>query len=492
MKRLACLLLTVWIACGGSLRADESVSERELRESLAGPGPGEAVSAPLPPPAPAGDPWSGAPDAEWLPLFEPPRHEWDEFGMTPVWNHGLELITPDRAFRVHVGGRTQFDAAWFGAGRNVQENINIPYGDGVDFRRARLRIDGTMYHTIEWAVEYDFVNSARTGNVTNDGFTDFDVTALTDMWWTFTQLPGIGNLRIGNQKEPIGFEHLVSSRFLPFMERSFNQDTFYGGFFNGFTPGISAFNNYANQRGLWHLGLYKPTDNVFAFNTNSEDYAVTGRVTYLPWYEDDGRELLHLGFAVRASSTVNDRTRFRTRDAIRSGVSATWPVPADTGTILADHQQFLNSELVSVHGPWTFQGEYLVAFVPNARTMAAGPDLGTLTYHGGYVQALYFLTGESDSYNLRTAAFDRVIPFHDAAAGGGAWQVGARYNYLDLNSRGVDGGVLHNLSLTLNWFLNPNMKIQFDYSATDRDAALAGRAGDGVIHAWGMRMAHDF
>lgn len=424
---------------------------------------------------------------------------WSNLDLKGKWNHGLEISTSDGAFRVHVGGRTQFDSAWFGTDDRVQQRINIPYGSGVDFRRARLRVDGTMYHDIEWAVEYDFVNSARTGNTTNDGFTDFDVTALTDMWWTFKNLPILGNVRVGNQKEPIGFEHLVSSRFLPFMERSFNQDAFYGGFFNGFTPGISAFDNYSGERGLWQIGLYKPTDNVFAFNTNSGDYAVTGRLTYLPIYEDEGRKLLHLGFAVRASSTINNSTRFRTRDAIRSGVSSTWPVPADTGSISADHQQFLDAELAAILGPWTFQSEYLVAFIQDATRPGAITPGQDLTYHGGYLQLLYFLTGESDHYNPKTAVFERVTPHRNAfrlwnpgERGIGAWQVGARYNYLNLNSQGINGGILNNFSGTLNWFLNPNMKVQFDYSATHRNAPFANGAGDGWVHGWGIRMAQDF
>jgi phosphate-selective porin OprO and OprP len=467
------------------------------------PEPSEAI---LPPPSSEFDGASDFLPLEMTPFEMPPTEttsldeSWDNpLGMTATWNHGLEFMSRDGAFRIHIGGRTQFDAAWFAADRSVQETINIPYGNGVDFRRARLRADGTMHETIEWAVEYDFVNSSRAGNVTNDGFTDFDVTGLTDMWWTFTQLPGGMSLRIGNQKEPIGFEHLVSSRFLPFMERSFNQDTFYGGSFNGFTPGISLFNNYGNERGLWHIGLYKPTDNVFAFNTNSGDYAVTGRLTHLPWYADEGRELLHLGASARISSTVNGQTRFRTRDAIRSGVSSTWPVPADTGILIADHQQFLNAELVGIHGPWTIQSEYLVAFVQDVQQASSGATASHATYHGGYVQVLYFLTGESDHYNRRTAALERVLPFRDAVGGmtasqggRGAWQVGARYNYLDLNSQGLAGGILNNYVLGLNWFLNPNMKLQFDYSATDRRGPLAGSQGDGWVHAWGTRVAHDF
>lgn len=534
MKFRFLLLLTALLLGARSTAADDPIAElrerieslerqnAELRQSLSGP-PTSTFHQPTPlvPPAPGPDGANGAggangfhaPEGPYPPhngTYLPPICEdcppsygnagnyWGDLDLRASWNHGLELYTPDRAFRVHVGGRTQFDAGWFAADRNVQRNINIPYGNGVDFRRARLRVDGTMYETMEWAVEYDFVNSARVGNVTNDGYTDFDVTALTDMWWTFTKLPVVGNLRIGNQKEAIGFEHLVSSRWQPFMERSFNQDAFYGGLFNGFTPGVSIFDNYADERGMWQIGLYKPTDNVFAFNTNSADYAATGRVTYLPWYENEGRELLHLGFSTRASSTVDGRTRFRTRDAIRSGVSATWPVPADTGTIVADHQQFLNGELVAVEGPWTLQSEYLVSFVQDARPVG-GANAGELMYHGGYIQLMYFLTGESDYYNPQTAVFERVTPFHNAARsssgvlrGIGAWQVGVRYNYLDLNDRQVDGGELHNLSCTLNWFLNPNMKIQFDYSATDRDAPLLGNAGDGWIHAWGMRVAHDF
>jgi phosphate-selective porin OprO and OprP len=420
-------------------------------------------------------------------------------GMTASWRHGLELITEDRQFRVHVGGRTQFDTAWFDADPNVQRNINIPYGDGVGFRRARLRIDGTMYRTIEWAVEYDFVNAMQVRNAAGTGTSEFSVTAITDLWWTFTEVPVLGNIRIGNQKEAIGFEHLVSSRFLPFMERSFNQDTFYGGAFNGFTPGISAFDNYAGERGMWQIGLYKPTDNVFAYSRETGDYAVTGRITYLPWYEDDGRELLHLGFSSRLSSTVNDRTRFRTRDAVRSAVPAVWPVPADTGVVFGDDMQWLNAELAMVRGPWTFQSEYLVSFLQDARRTQFGPDVGTLFYHGGYVQLFYFLTGESDHYNPKTAVFERVTPResfpvvdHCGFRGIGAWQVGARYNYLDLNDQGINGGILHNLTAGLNWFLNPNMKMQFNYSATHRNAPLLAGAGDGWIHGFGLRVAHDF
>ncbi|MBM4001871.1 MAG: hypothetical protein FJ295_01085 [Planctomycetes bacterium] len=432
-----------------------------------------------------------------------------ELSMSAQWNNGLELSSKNRDFRVHVGGRTQLDVGWFSVDRSVNSNINTPYGDGADFRRARLRVDGTMYELIDWAAEYDFVNSVRVrnqpGSPTNPGFFDEAVTAPTDLWWTFKELPIVGNLRIGNQKEAIGFEHLVSSRFLPFMERSYNQDTFYGGAFNGFAPGISVFNTYGpDELGVWQLGLYKPCNSVFAFNTGDGDYSVVGRVTRLLWYVNEGEGLLHVGVSGKQATGVSQAgvdgriLPFRTRDAIRTGLSVNWSIPASI-TLFGDDLQQVNSEIAAVYGPWTLQAEYLVSGYQDARTTFAGAPVGTAVYHGGYVQILKFLTADHDHYNKKTGVFERVKPTENfflvrddancRCFGTGAWQVGARYDYLDLNDLGLNGGILHNATLGLNWFLNPNMRMQFNYIATYRDAPAAG---DGWIQGWGMRFAHDF
>ena len=443
-------------------------------------------------------------------LAPPSDPEWTQVGqdlsMAARWNNGLEVATKDKAFRIHVGGRWQLDTSWFSADQAVQQNLpgNVMYHDGIDFRRARLRIDGTMYEVIEFACEYDFVNGLRVGHPNNSDFLDQNVPALTDLWLQYSHTP-LGNIRIGNQKEAIGFEHIVSSRFLPFMERSYNQDTFYGGAFNGFIPGASINGNVWEDRASYHLGLYKPTNNVFGFSTNDGDYSVTGRLTWLPIYEQEGRQLLHLGASVRQATTYDDRLRFRTRDAIRAGVATQWPVPADI-TVFGDTVQWFNFELAAVQGPWTLQAEWLLSNTHDAQRVGGGPLVQDLLYQGGYVQLLYFLTGESDTYSLERMAFDRMKPFENAfwlrdancesIFGRGAWQVGARYNFLDLNDQGINGGQLHNFTAGLNWFWNPNSKWQFNYFATYRDVSQASDAniadGSGWIHGWGMRFAQDF
>lgn len=440
-----------------------------------------------------------------------------DLSMTASWKDGLELSTKNKDFRVHIGGRTQIDTGWFSVDPNVYDTsagfaqptpglANV-YGDGVDFRRARFRIDGTMYEQIEWAAEYDFANSAVLNGSSRA------LTAPTDLWWAFKDIPGLGMVKIGNQKEAIGFEHIVSSRYLPFMERSYNQDTFYGGAFNGFNPGITASGTYGDDEiGTYNVGIFKPASNVFGYNTGDGDYSVTGRLTRLLWWEDDGRQLLHIGGSLRQATAVatnvgaGSSTRFRsqtfrTRDAIRTGLSGNWPTPANI-TLFGDDEQTANAEIAAVYGSWTFQAEYLVNALQDAR-LTSGAPLGTsAVYHGGYVQLLYFLTGESDHYGKRLGAFERVRPNENfflvrdthgqRCFGSGAWQAGARYNYLDLNDEGLNGGILHNGTFGLNWFLNPNMKLQFNYMLTYRDAPLAADSGDGLIHGWGMRLAHDF
>lgn len=436
----------------------------------------------------------------------PPPIEWYEVSsdtkLSASWRNGLEIDSKNKDFRVHIGGRTQLDSSWFDTSPNVNSDPSLANGnmlrDGVDFRRARFRIDGMMYEQYEWAAEFDFVNSALTTSSPTATPTATSVPVPTDLYWTFTKLPWIGNLRIGNQKEAIGFDHMRSSRFLPFMERSFNQDAFYGAFNNGFTPGINAFNHVFDERATWAIGMFKPTNNVFASTTSPGTYSVTGRLTWSPWYVDEGRGLLHLGISARQAGMTAGTARFRTRGPERAGLSQNWPLYADTGNINGDGQQMLNFESSMNIGSLTITAEYLLNRVQGAfRT--GGPDVGNLLYSGGYIETMYFLTGEHQEYNRKVGFYERVVPRENAFAvqgpngplfGRGAWQVGVRYNYLNLNDKGINGGRLNDVTFGLNWFLNPNMKIQANYSITDRTSVNDGH--DGRIQGLGLRLAHDF
>ncbi len=219
--------------------------------------------------------------------------------------------------------------------------------------------------------------------------------------------------------------------------------------------------------------------------------------------------MFHLGVSGKQASAVGNQAQvartmtFRTRDAIRTGLSGDWPVPAGI-SLIGDDMQWVNGEMVGVYGPWTFQSEYLVSSLQDARIAVNNPGGTNAVYHGGYIQLFYFLTGEHDHYSKQTGVFERVKPKENffmvknrcggTCRGLGAWQVGARYNYLDLNDEGFNGGKLHNTTAGLNWFWNPNTKMQFNYIATYRDVSdtLNAPNGSGWIHGFGSRIAIDF
>jgi phosphate-selective porin len=184
---------------------------------------------------------------------------------------------------------------------------------------------------------------------------------------------------------------------------------------------------------------------------------------------------------------------------------------------------------VGNNGPWSFQSEYFGSWLYNARTTSAGPlatngiqpapgtSVGTVYYQAAYAEVLCFLTGESRTYSKIEYRFDRPVPhnnFYAIRGGGsgrrlslseGAWQAGIRYNYLCLSDGEVNGGVLNGCTLGLNWLLNPNARVYFNYDFTHRDFTSTpftkvngvvtpspSYDGSGWIHGFGTRLAFDF
>ena len=427
----------------------------------------------------------------------------DPLAFSSKWNNGWEASTKDKQFKFHVGGRVQVDFVTLQDPSTIFALQNQGSSDSANFRRARLRADGTMYGTIDWCTEYDFVNSI---NVDPDaGAVERNVahvTAPTDLWVNFREVPLVGNIKVGNIKEPIGFEHLTSSRYLNFMERSFNQDLFYGPFNNGFNPGIMLYDNWSDDDlGTWSTGVFRNSTNPFAYGIGEGEYAWTTRISYLPWYEDEGKYLMHLGVAGSMRDPNDGKTRYRTRASLRNGPGALNPVLENTGTFRTSEVDFGGLEWVLQLDSLLIQTEYTCAWNKNSEgngtSAPSGTQLGTVFFHGWYAEALYFLTGEHREYEKKAGAFGRVIP-HDnlgSKCGFGAWQVGARYSASNLQNSGMDGGRVDDVTLGLNWFLNPNMKIQGNYVYTaldDRGTLPGGNISGGNYSGFGMRLAWDF
>ena len=96
--------------------------------------------------------------------------------------------------------------------------------------------------------------------------------------------------------------------------------------------------------------------------------------------------------------------------------------------------------------------------------------------------------------------FDRPVPYENffrvrgedgiIVSGKGAWQVGARYSQVNFNDAGTNGGIVRDVTLGLNWYLNPNLKFQFDTIVNERE--IPGIASNGFVYGFGTRMALQF
>lgn len=456
------------------------------------------------------------------------------------WRHGLELASPGGSFAFGLGGRVQLDATGFTAGPGPAAapsagGLNPPLSGAANFRRARLRAGGRFYEHYEWASEFDFANQLTISNVSFPTFTGHGPTpAMNDMWVQVRDMPLLGTLRVGNQKDPYGFEHVSDSRWLNFMERSFSQDAFEGPFNDGYQPGIQLFNHASDGRVAWYLGEFKNTANPFGFVNSSGASQTVGRLVVLPVFEPDSGRLLHLGISGRTMGLANvpSRTdpvtgepigppiagvRFRSRGDIRNGPPGPLnSIYADAGLLTGDWQNMLGTEFVATTGPFSFQAEYFGSWLYSAETTGIDPinqglqpppgtRLGTVFFQGGYIEGAWFLTGEHHGYDLGLSRFSRPIPranFYRVRdpfrasqihTNPGAWQMAVRYNYLCLDDGEVHGGVLNGMTIGVNWLLNPNVRVSFNYDFTYRTfTSASGVSGDGGINGFGTRMGFDF
>ncbi len=218
----------------------------------------------------------------------------------------------------------------------------------------------------------------------------------------------------------------------------------------------------------WAVGGFKNTYNVGGFEVGDGQYAATGRLTWLPWYDQEGACLVHLGVAGSHRDPVFEQVRYRVRPSVRSspGPSTPFiPILVDTNFFNTTSQDILALEYFMNLGSLTVQADYMGFWNAHSTTAATG-DVGTTLFQGYYVQALYWLTGEYTRWDKKAAAPDRYVvnnPFflipgqNGWLSGTGAWQVGVRYSHIDANDRGIVGGQLDDVTVGLNWILNPNV-----------------------------------
>jgi phosphate-selective porin OprO and OprP len=434
-------------------------------------------------------------------------HGDDKPKLNVIWDNGAVMESPDKAFRLHVGGRFDFDNTWY------RQSSDLPFllQDGSDMRRARLRADGEIGENVDFVTEVNFANIQ---DVTNEDTTaQVGSVGLTDFYVTFKQVPLLKNVRIGHYGIPIGLEHTTSSNNWYYMEYSPGHDAFLQPF--NYVTGIQTFNSWCDDRitGLVSFERVGKNDiSPFAFGTGPGKYDVTGRVTCLPIYEDDGRRLLHLGIGYNYGGTENNFYAAN-RPLVRAGAgSQDVPNIIYSGTYFTPNPvQIVDAELAAVMGRFAFSAEYELAFASDVFSqfnngVFSGPH-GDVTYQGLYVEAGFFLNPDDHrAYDKKDGDWGRQLaaPCSSAGQPGSPWlfdhtpvQLICRYSYLNLTSgqpvltpsSGVQAGRENDITAGADWYINPNVHFIVNYVFTQLDYV---NNTSGHVQGLGCRLHLDF
>lgn len=339
---------------------------------------------------------------------------------------------------VDVGGRIQVDAALY------DEDVTA-LASGTEFRRVRLFAAGGIDADWAYKLQVDFA----------DGDAD-----LEDV---FIQYSGFdfGSLKIGNFKVPFGLEELTSSKYITFMER---------GMTNAFVPsrriGVGA--THISGAMTFSAAVYgDETDD----SSSDEGIGVAGRFTIAPKHASG---FWHFGAAALYEEPNNTDSgsnveRFRTRP--ESHVTGSRLV--DTGSIAGvSGTTKLGLEAAAVFGAFSIQGEYIINSVD-----AAGGDVD---FDGYYVYGSWFPGGETRRYDR--GVFQRTKADR-------AWEVALRYSHISLDAGAVPGGEESNITVGVNYYVNPYLRFMANYVVTDVEGGVSGNEDPSVLQ---FRAAVDF
>jgi phosphate-selective porin OprO and OprP len=362
---------------------------------------------------------------------------------TPSWKGAPLFEDKEAGWSFKPRGRLQYDVGYVS---NPEDNIvTRTLGFNTRFRRIRLGAEGTIPGGLGYKFEADFAN----GSV---GFGDVIMT------YSPKNAPIV--LALGNQETNNGLEQQSSSRFSSFIERAAFDDAFINTRRLGLNVGVvNKAGDLRFNAGLW-------TNHSIDSSLDQDGWIGAMRAVYSPMM---GANQLHFGVNVQhrefsenngstsSSATGQPSNNQLARYRARPFTQLTDVRFVDTGNFAAKSDNIFGVEAAGIFKSLHIAAEaqYLKAnsyeafdsvrvddpedaldLFPTATQYV--PD-GNPGFWGGYIEAGYFITGETRGYKAGT--WDRTKVLKPFSKGGmGAFQVIGRADYLDLDSNKLKDG----------------------------------------------------
>jgi phosphate-selective porin OprO and OprP len=401
-------------------------------------------------------------------------------------NNRPTFCTADNQNCVSLTSRVHFDAGGYDFRPNTA-NGPQRLDDGVNLRRARIGVLGKFFGDWNYALIYDFGGTsdgfASTASVGGTAVSFLPGGALSGVENAYLSYTGFkpfgGKLAIEGGIMDLAWtlDEASSSNDIPFMERASSgviaQNIAAGDFRSTF--GTRWYNDT-----FW-AGAYVTGPTTGAIhsassvnpNGTTEQYGVVARAAgqivsgkdYSLHLGGDAEWLIqppHNLVTGAQTLTLSDRPELRIDPTTLISTGALANVSG---------AQVYGVEAAGTYGPLFVQGEYYW-FNVQRDAITGLPPIGApnVKFQGGYAEAAYVLTGESRAYNSAAASYGGVVPKNPFSLDGGlgAWEIAGRYSTMDLNNligtaTGVAGGRQNVYTVALNWYINRNVRLMFDY-----------------------------
>jgi phosphate-selective porin OprO/OprP len=364
---------------------------------------------------------------------------------------GFSIKSADGAYRLRIGGYAQLDSRFF---LDEKQRSTV---DTFILRRVRPILEGTVAKIFDFRIMPDFGAGQ---------------TVLQDAYVEGRFSPAF-RVRAGKFKPPVGLERLQSGADLLFVERSLptnlvpNRDL-----------GVQIAGDLAGGVASYQVGVFNGVvdGGIADADTNSEK-DVAARLFFQPFIQGSG-PFKSLGFGIAGTSGNSSGTAAApglpsykspgqaTVFAYRSDGTAPNTTIAGGRHVRIVPQAYLYS------GPFGLLAEY----ASSRQDVTRGTVSRDLDHRSWQVAGSWVITGGVPTYR----AVDPKVVFDPAAHTWGAWEVKVRFSRLDVDPATFPvfanpASAIHSekaLAAGLNWYLNRNVRLLFDYERTKYDGGF--------------------
>ncbi|NND35472.1 MAG: hypothetical protein HKN76_22985 [Saprospiraceae bacterium] len=357
------------------------------------------------------------------------RFSWDD-GITFEYDPD-SIKAENNQTEIKMGGRIMYDATFFNQDESLSEEVGS-FKNALELRRVRLYNSGKLFYgSFAYKLQLEFSGGEV---VFRDAYLEYNLMQLSKRL--------TGKLRAGQFKEPLRMEVQLSSNNMVFIERSY-----LSGFSTERNSGFMYHIDDSEKQFSFQFGVFGNGDDVGNDLANNDGFNVTTRMTYLPLQTDD--DLLHLGFGYshRDAGDVG-KYSYSTRPPAHTAPKYLNAKIENVSTV-----QLFNPELVYIHQNLMIESEFLFAKV-NSET--------AFNFSSFYGQLSYLINSQSAKSSHRyKGAYEGI---GEDLGKNGVWEIAARYSVANLNDGTFQGGKISDVTLAVNYHINPRVRIMANYS----------------------------